>query len=391
MNVSSPWRAYLQTLYGGQHAYVRPSNVSIIYSTVVPLNLSLDDMFGPLSNDCSGLRHEHQFNQWDVPSTQFVRHRSHASLSPLRSHSWVEVTHCAERVRRRKECSRPSHCLEQTVFFMYVRPGSGVWYNTGRTAAFESHAAAFESCGLTLPPPIAREPNLTASPVASEGDAARLRAREYSTRYYNQQRDFALLHNQLGACLRRRGLTSVQFTGQAAHPRDDRWCDQPVMEIVDLSTTGLGCLGGLELRSGWQGRGPRITQCWNGCAIPPTVCDELRERSLVGRVRPGALCHPSMLRLVVRHSLMPCLQNNSFGCTASGDSVWVAKGCRALFDLGGGQLLSCGKPGMDPEKIRSCSLPRVNSHVGPCREPEREGSNLTLQDVLMWSRQARPQ
>ena len=116
MNVSSPWRAYLQTLYGGQHAYVRPSNVSIIYSTVVPLNLSLDDMFGPLSNDCSGLRHEHQFNQWDVPSTQFVRHRSHASLSPLRSHSWVEVTHCAERVRRRKECSRPSHCLEQTVF-----------------------------------------------------------------------------------------------------------------------------------------------------------------------------------------------------------------------------------------------------------------------------------
>ena len=320
--MTSEWRTYLSTLYGSRHVPVRPRDVYMIYSAVIPRNLSLDDTFGPLSRDCNhsrpSVRHEHQFKQWDVPSAQYVRNRSSPTLPRLGSDQWVEVTHCAERVRRRKECSRPSHCLEQQTYFMYVRPGSGVWYNTGRTASFPSHASAFESCNLTLPPPLVGPFNLSgasASPMAADAaERVRLRA-EFAARYYAQQRTFAALHNGLAACLRRRGLTSVQFTGRAFHPQDDRWCNQPVMEIVDVTTTGLGCLGDhLELRSGWHGSGPRITQCWNGCAVPPQVCSELRKRALAGRVKPGARCNSRTLHVASQHSISPCIPNQTFGC-----------------------------------------------------------------------------
>ena len=195
-----------------------------------------------------------------------------------------------------------------------------------------------------------------------------------------------MLHNQLAACLRRRGLSSVQFTGQALHPQDDRWCGRPVLEIADLTSTGLGCLGDLELRSGWHGSGPRVTECWNGCAMPPQVCSELRLRALTGRVRPGARCNPQTLALSLQHSISPCIKNITFGCTDSREGVWVAAGCRAKFALGEGQFFDCGKLGMSNEKTRHCALPPVDAPVGPCRAPERAG-NVTLREVLKWSRQ----
>ena len=271
----SAWLAYLRDVYGDSHPALEldPKDVDVIYVSLARRhNLSLDELYGVKIDNCAdtgirdGSRFAHVHAHWEAPFTEYVYHVHERPAAS--SHTWIEITHCSERARRKHECgSRPSLCLEQQSLFMYPRPGSGVWYNSGHTVVFHTHAAAFHSCGLSYEEPVASPPAIANATLAQS-----LRA-EYAARYYSQQRSYALLHNRLSSCLRRRGYSSVQFM-QAP----DSWCGKPMLEIVDLTTSGLGCLGDLTLRTGWRGTGPPVKRCSSGCAVPPAVCDAASAR-----------------------------------------------------------------------------------------------------------------
>ena len=57
--------------------------------------------------------------------------------------------------------------------------------------------------------------------------------------------------------------------------------------------------------------------------------------------------------LAWQESRAPCRTNETFGCTTSG--VWVAKGCRGKFTVGG-ETLECGFPSMSPRKRYDCEV-----------------------------------
>ena len=82
-------------------------------------------------------------------------------------------------------------------------------------------------------------------------------------------------------------------------------------------------------------------------------------RAVGQRVQPGARCEPTKLRLHTQFSVSSkCMLNASFGCSHDGRSLWVAWGCRARLDLGDGQLIDCGYPGMLQAAVHTCPLPQ---------------------------------
>ena len=63
-----------------------------------------------------------------------------------------------------------------------------------------------------------------------------------------------------------------------------------------------------------------------------------------------------MLRVVQQRSKATCDVNKSFGCANDLTGIWVSKGCRGDFDVGGGVLLECGHPGMPRRAVINCTL-----------------------------------
>ena len=64
----------------------------------------------------------------------------------LASHSFTEVTHCAQNMLR-----RPGAAWKAVPMWLYVAPGSGVWVNVGRTLALESFAEAAHVLARAFP------------------------------------------------------------------------------------------------------------------------------------------------------------------------------------------------------------------------------------------------
>jgi len=135
---------------------------------------------------------------------------------PIRSHAWVEVTHCG------------GSFFEQEGSWYYVMRGSGTYVSTGRTVAFERHA---EAAAFFLNVSACDEP----TPVGQCND---------------EIPRFLL-------AARRRGFDSVQFTRHC----DDR-CHACGHELVLTRQRNGGIACPKELRSGFGASRPCTCAPW---------------------------------------------------------------------------------------------------------------------------------
>ena len=125
------WGQYLEHVYGhvsraGDLYPFRPSHLSVLYRPY--LNLSAIVM--PEIGKCHKVMPAgtpYLERVWLDPQVYIpIVHPLHQRL---RDHTWVEVTHC------------PLD-YEQSGYWMYATPGSGMYINTGRTVAFNQHEEA---------------------------------------------------------------------------------------------------------------------------------------------------------------------------------------------------------------------------------------------------------
>ena len=153
---------------------------------------------------------------WMVGNLLFTHH---GARLPVRSHHRIEVTHCQWLPINRTVPSK----WEEKAYWMYAMPGSGVYYNVGNTAAFQSHE---EFLLKFLRPNQVRyaDPNG--------------RMQDIGFRFASENAKLA-------------GLKSVQILRRWDQPCDARGANQ-WLEILDLHNTGLQtCINGL--RQGFGG------------------------------------------------------------------------------------------------------------------------------------------
>jgi hypothetical protein len=132
--------------------------------------------------------------------------QAHGQWAAHPGNAVVEVTHCRGNVVRR---------TESTATWMYAQPGSGVFFNVGRTIHFESHAQAVQHF-------------LPGNPCK----------RGHCEREYPQ----------LFAAAVAAGYDTVQFTRVG-----DQVCGLSAIEIVATNVPGLQICG-LNYTGGWRGR-----------------------------------------------------------------------------------------------------------------------------------------
>lgn len=165
---------------------------------------------------CASRRLCPMYREWLPPHTQFV---SNPRPRTIADHATVEVFRCSE--TRKHACGRS--CRESYGAWMFVAPGSGVFYNTGRVITFTNHTAAAAWCDV---------------------------------RCEN--------HHCLGGltrvvrCLRGRGFDTAAFSNQS-----DAACGRIATELVDLGATGSLA----DCRANSTRVLPGAT-CEGGCTVP---------------------------------------------------------------------------------------------------------------------------
>lgn len=158
--------------------------------------------------------------------------QAHGQWAAHSDNADVEVTHCRGSVVRRTEA---------TATWMYAQPGSGVYFNVGRTIHFESHAQAVQHF-------------LPGNPC---------------TRGHCEHE-----YPQLFAAAVAAGYDTVQFTRVG-----DQVCGLSAIEIVATNVPGQQICG-LNYTGGWRGR--------SACACKPQAKCANCGRQLVGRSRRRA-------------------------------------------------------------------------------------------------------
>ena len=176
--------------------------------------------------------------KYDAEDSLFVYH---ARRTPLPNHTWAEVTHCSEK----KSSAAALVELEADANWMFYAPGSGMFWNVGRTAVFVSHAHAAR----------------WALPNATCLDAS----------------CFEQL-NRITRAARKRGFDSIQFL-----QTHDQRCGNVAIEIVDVKGRGdsvCGTPSGEGYRTGWRASLP--------CGVATTASPSFR--STVGAVHCARTC-----------------------------------------------------------------------------------------------------
>lgn len=130
----SRWHAYLKTLYGPavQNASLYPIDVSQFW-ILQKQHLDAAGLHMKVA-ECPN-QDQDAFWNWHFSLVNTVHIHHSAPLRPLPANSWVEVTHC---LTAPADISRQ----ERTGYWMFYAPGSGVFYNLGRTKVFQTHSEA---------------------------------------------------------------------------------------------------------------------------------------------------------------------------------------------------------------------------------------------------------
>lgn len=266
-------RRYLGALYGDAVLAPDPDDLHMLWGDM--LGLTAASQSADAATRCTfevpcdemrpGVLHVNRCGwqrEWDPPSALFVA-RPSSPASPLlaASHTWVEVTHCSE--ARKLVIKKAAHtnawchrggrrwCFENATSWMYLAPGSGMFFNVRRTVAYPTPQAAV-------------------SAVLNNSVCEDFSCRELLEPAFDR--------------LRALGYHTVQFVRYA-----DQRCNLTSTNIVDLHRRGLDqdpCAGHAFRAAGW-GKGGAPCRCvsHDGCArcLP-------RGEKVPKRTKPCVVC-----------------------------------------------------------------------------------------------------
>ncbi len=132
LDAEPAWRAYLQAVYGSlPQAF--PASLQDFVVLYLP-DLYAAGLEPPGVVRCPtepGQLYVDMSNSHDPPSTLWVWRPP--PFAALADGAWIEITHCADPV---------ASLDEHHGSWLYSAPGSGVFYNVGKTRAFGTHAEA---------------------------------------------------------------------------------------------------------------------------------------------------------------------------------------------------------------------------------------------------------
>ena len=133
-----PWVAYATALYGNQTPPPDPGSLTMFYASMLEragIHLTVSrDASCVCSMQNGTLSSRGRASPWDPPDTLW---RWDRDRTPLPNHSQVEVTHCTA---AQEVIDASDRELEGAWFF--ITPGSGIFLDTGRTRAFDTHQEA---------------------------------------------------------------------------------------------------------------------------------------------------------------------------------------------------------------------------------------------------------
>lgn len=159
-----------------------------------------------------------RYKLFDPPTVLWLRQRDR-STAP--SNTWVEVSHCVEKLTYHyvePTALRPSAMQQQLGAWYYITPGTGIWWNVGRTRSFHTHYDAVEALVGPLEPPC------------------------------------YMCHGQMNSVVQAAiaaGLDSLQFTDH-----DDQTCGNMAVELLDVRGVGRRVCSSSGLRRGWLAAEP---------------------------------------------------------------------------------------------------------------------------------------
>ena len=244
------WDAYVLTLYGGAPADLpllpTIGQVDVVYTALLPLanvdERELRSAAPPDQCPIGGVDTPYRQNQPHPPYAAYYRRTTPVVAHP--SDSWVEVTHCG-------------HEFEGAGAWFYSHPGSGVFVNLGRTAAFDDHD---EGATFFL--------------------GRHIGSAEY--REGHRERDIEMMPRAAAAA----GYDSIQFLKHC-----DLACGRCAHEILLVNANGrTGCPEGLSLRTGPNASKPcgctTIPGSWrNGVQQHCLACSSFPPQVLAGGLR----------------------------------------------------------------------------------------------------------
>lgn len=155
---------------------------------------------------------------FDVPNSIWLYHKP--PYKPVKSNTWIEVTHCSSHV---------SILDEQKGAWFYLAKGSNIFINVGRTIVFKDHPDAVEH-------------------------------------FLNKHcRDFRnqcfLLFSDLVVEASKQGYDSIQFLGH-----DDMRCGNSSVEILMVNSIGAGIIPtNIEYRTGYNASEKCIPEKLQNC------------------------------------------------------------------------------------------------------------------------------
>ena len=235
-----PWWQYLSLLYGTVPRSVVQSSVDILHTAIAQaVNLSID---GTEDATCPG----------DPNGAVQTMARASRSKKALRDERWVEVTRCGD--------SSPS--AGDGLYRMQVRPGSGLFYFTGRSIAYNSIEEAADYCNLT----------------GTVGLAQCLRARGYTSAQIRtgNERCARMQLIDIGASIGASGGSGSNGGGRRRN-----------------SVRGAACFEPVALRAGWDGKDKLgrigVPHCMNGCVLPPAAMPGVADTRVRGAVFGGVV------------------------------------------------------------------------------------------------------
>lgn len=196
---------------------------------------------------------------WGVPHALTI---AHVEKPTVRSHQLIEITHCQKSCANGKFCASEWHAA-----YMYHMPGSGVFYQTGITKIFKTHADSATFCGFKCEKP----PN-----CFDDSGVPRAKAPGRDDMYTRAM-------DRVWDCLRNRGIDTAVFTNHR-----DMHCGDLQQEIVDVHGIGTKCtFSNDKLFKGWRGWEGTYA-CTGVCTKPVNLGGEFTNASLpIGAPKSG--------------------------------------------------------------------------------------------------------
>ncbi len=131
----SPWKEYYLSVYGNlPRTPPKPADLWMIYTKIYNKAFKTNLKTSVYSTFCPS-RHNNLYSNMsgtnDIPETIWLYKKP--PYQPLPSNSWVEISHCANKVAKNRE---------KVGAWYYYAPGSGVYLNLGKTKVYQKHPDA---------------------------------------------------------------------------------------------------------------------------------------------------------------------------------------------------------------------------------------------------------